>query len=153
MSNPILTAVNRTYAEYLHQEISGVNQCMKAIRAPGANTDGQALELIGVLENLERRAKHARDLLRAELSNQMQADGVVCLESANWKATVMRPASTAHIADEKALKAARPELWKPQPDKLDRAELNKLVRNGPVPGASLTNGGAPTLRVSARKDI
>ncbi|WP_215762230.1 hypothetical protein [Acetobacter sp. P1H12_c] len=153
MSDPILTAVNRVYAEYLHADMGAVNGCMKAIRLPGANTDGCALELIGVLENVERKAKFARDLLRAALCNQMQIDGVVCLESDHWKATVMRPAASAHISDEKALKAARPELWKPQPDKLDRTELNKLVRNGPVPGATLTNGGAPTLRVSARKDV
>lgn len=151
MSDPILKAVNQLYAMYLKEDQVDLSNCMKAIRADGAHTDNQALELIGILENLERRAKHARELLRTELAQQMLEDGVTGMQSQNWKATLMEASRTAIITDEKALKAGRPELWEPQPDKLNKTELNKLARKGDVPGVTLSNGGAPVLRVSARK--
>lgn len=151
MTDPILTIVNQVYATHLVDELQALSSCMKAIRADGAKTDNEALEIIGILENLERKSKHAQALMRTELANQMLEDGVTGMQSQNWKATLAEAARTAIITDEKALKSAMPELWVPQPDKLNKIELNKLARKGDVPGVSLSNGGAPVLRVSAKK--
>ncbi|BBC81247.1 hypothetical protein AcetOrient_orf04404 [Acetobacter orientalis] len=151
MIDPIFKAVNQIYATHLVDDLRALSDCMKAIRAEGAKTDNEALEIIGILENLERKAKHAQALMRTELANQMLEDGVTGMQSQNWKATLAEAARTAIITDEKALKSAMPELWAPQPDKLNKTELNKLARKGDVPGVSLSNGGAPVLRVSAKK--
>lgn len=151
MIDPILYAVNHLYTTHLRGNLAALSDCMKAIRADGAKIDNEALELVGILENLERQTKYVRELLRTELAQQMQADGVTGMQSQNWKASLSEAARTAIIIDEKALKAAMPGLWEPQPDKMNKTELNKLVRKGELPGVTLSNGGAPVLRVSTRK--
>nr|WP_269109732.1 siphovirus Gp157 family protein [Acetobacter senegalensis] len=129
------------------------NECIKGIQQEGANTDAYALEEIGILAEIERQAKHCQELLRPKLALRMQEDGVTGFHSENWQATLRQPAPDVRVTDEKALKSARPELWEPQPDKLNRTELKKLAKKEEIPGVVLGNGGAPVLVVSARKDV
>lgn len=151
--DPILKAVNQIHGDKMRPALLKYNECITAIRVDGANTDACALEEIAALEEVERQAKHARELLRSELALRMQEDGVTGFHSDNWQATLRQPAQDVRVTDEKALKSARPELWEPQPDKLNRTELKKLAKKEEIPGVVLGNGGAPVLVVSARKDV
>lgn len=152
MSDPLLTTANRIHADVLRPAIAAWNHFITAIREPGANIDACYLELIGAAEELERKGKQAVQLMRPELAQRMQADGVTGFRSENWKASLRDKLPEPFMADERALKAAHPELWQPQPDKFQTNEMKKLARKKNLPGVSLTNGGAPVLVVSARKD-
>ena len=153
MSDPMLTAVNQVYADHLKADLSAINKTMLSIRSENARTDNDTLDLIGTLESLTKHTKRAAEILREKLGSQMQEDGVVAMQSDVWVGSLARSPQTATITDESALKILHPELWEPQPDKLNRTELNKLARKGSLPGVNLSNGGAPVLRVSARKDV
>lgn len=152
MSDPLFTTANRIHADVLRPAIAAWNQFITAIREPGANIDACYLELIGAAEELERKGKQAVQLMRPDLAQRMQEDGVTGFQSENWKASLRDKPPEPFVTDEKALKAAHPELWQPQPDKFQTNEMKKLARKKSLPGVSLTNGGAPVLVVSARKD-
>ena len=153
MSDAILTAANRVHAEIMRDAIMDWNSFIMAIRAPGANFDACMLNLIGAAEELERQAKQAAQLLRPELAQSMERDGVTGFQSDRWKASLRSTLPEPIVSDEAALKSAHPELWEPQPDKLNRTEMKKLAKQRSLPGISFTNGGAPVLVVSARKDV
>ncbi|MFH7812453.1 MULTISPECIES: hypothetical protein [Acetobacter] len=153
MSDPLVTVANRVHADVLRPAIAAWSQFITAIREQGANVDACYLELIGAAEELERKGKQAAQLLRPELATRMQEDGVTGFQSENWKASLRDKPPEPFMTDEAALKAAHPELWLPQPDKFQTNEMKKLARKKSLPGVSLTNGGAPVLVVSARKDV
>ncbi|MFT8367515.1 MAG: hypothetical protein ABF646_02060 [Acetobacter papayae] len=153
MTDAILTAANRVHAEIMRDAIMDWNAFIVAIRAPGANVDACMLNLIGAAEELERKAKQAAQLMRPELAQIMESDGVTAFQSDRWKASLRITLPEPVVSDEEALKAAHPELWEVQPDKLNRSEMKKLSKKQDLPGISFTNGGAPVLVVSARKDI
>ncbi|WP_143296266.1 hypothetical protein [Acetobacter okinawensis] len=152
MSDPLLTVANRVHADILRPAIAAWSHFLTAIREDGANTDACLLELIGAAEELERKGRQAAQLLRPELAKRMQEDGVTGFQSENWKASLREKVPEPFVTDEGALKSAHPELWQPQPDKFQTNEMKKLARKQNLPGVSLTNGGAPVLVVSARKD-
>ena len=152
MSDVILSTANRVHAEIMRDAIMDWNTFIVAIRAPGANVDACMLNLIGAAEELERKAKQAAQLMRPELAQSMGNDGVTAFQSDRWKASLRVTLPEPLVSDEEALKAAHPELWEPQPDKLNRIEMKKLAKQRSLPGISFTNGGAPVLVVSARKD-
>lgn len=153
MDDPLLISANRIHADVLRPAIAAWNRFVTAIREPGVNIDACYLELIGAAEELERKGKQAAQLLRPELAQRMSSDGVTGFQSENWKASLRNKPPEPFVTDEAALKAARPELWQPQPDKFQTTEMKKLARKESLPGVSMTNGGAPVLVVSARKDI
>lgn len=153
MSDVILSTANRVHAEIMRDAIMDWNAFIVAIRAPGANVDACMLDLIGAAEELERKAKQAAQLMRPELAQSMGNDGVTAFQSDRWKASLRVTLPEPVVSDEAALKAAHPELWEAQPDKLNRNEMKKLSKKQDLPGISFTNGGAPVLVVSARKDI
>lgn len=152
MSDPMLTAANRIHADVLRPAITAWSHFITAIREEGADVDACLLELIGAAEELERKGKQAAQLLRPELAICMQENGVTGFQSENWKASLREKVPEPFVTDEAALKVAHPELWHPQPDKFQTNEMKKLARKKSLPGVSLTNGGAPVLVVSARKD-
>lgn len=152
MSDPLFTTANRIHADVLRPAIMAWSHFITAIREDGADTDACLLELIGAAEELERKGKQAAQLLRPELARSMTDNGVTGFQSENWKASLRDKPPEPFVTDEAALKAAHPELWQPQPDKFQTNEMKKLARKKDLPGVSLTNGGAPVLVVSARKD-
>ncbi|MFT8418447.1 MAG: hypothetical protein ABF636_06405 [Acetobacter sp.] len=152
MSDPMLAAANRIHADVLRPAIAAWSHFITAIREDGADADACLLELIGAAEELERKGKQAAQLLRPELARSMTDNGVTGFQSENWKASLRDKPPEPFVTDEKTLKAAHPELWQPQPDKFQTNEMKKLARKKKLPGVSLTNGGAPVLVVSARKD-
>lgn len=153
MSDAILNAANRVHAEIMRPALQDWNAVITAMRAPGANFDACMLNLIGAAEELERQSKRAAQLLRPELAQSMERDGVTGFQSDRWRASLRATLPEPVVSDEAALKSAHPELWETQPDKLNRAEMKKLAKQRTLPGVSFTNGGAPVLVVSARKDI
>ena len=153
MSDLLLASANRIHADILRPAIAAWSNFLTSIRKKGANIDACYLELIGAAEELERKGKQAAQLMRPELAQLMSGDGVTGFQSENWKASLREKVPEPFVADEKALKAAYPELWLPQPDKLQTNEMKKLARKNDLPGVSLTNGGAPVLVLSARKDF
>lgn len=148
----VLATLNRAHADYMREAMQAWNSQITASRADGANTDACALEAIGAAEDMVRKAKMAAELLRSELAKTMQQDGVTGFQSDNWKASLRERLPEPMVTDEKALQTAHPELWKPQPDKFQTTEMKKLARKQDLPGVTMSNGGAPVLVVSARKD-
>ena len=153
MTDPVFAALNRAHADYMRAAMQAWNDQITASRAPGANADACALEAIGAAEDLVRKAKMAAELLRSELAKTMQQDGVTGFQSENWKASLRERLPEPMVTDEKALKSSHPELWQPQPDKFQTTEMKKLARKQDLPGVTMSNGGAPVLVVSARKDV
>ena len=137
---------NAEYAQFLKGAMVGFNAAFTAIRAAN-DPDSAGLNLLCASEELERQLKAFSGKMRATLFSEMQSTGQFQVEGDGVVAELRAGATRGAVTDAKVLQAAMPELFVPQPDKVDAACLTKMLKAGmTVPGAELTTG-APTLAI------
>lgn len=119
----------------------GATDIVSAIRASG--------NLILAFEAIEEAASEATKRLRAAVAEAMNDNGVPTIATEQHLISCYDPAPRAQIIDPDSVPR---QFWVQPPEKIDVAALAKALRAGRVPGAVLTNGGAPILRISTRKD-
>ncbi|GAA4475472.1 siphovirus Gp157 family protein [Gluconacetobacter asukensis] len=148
-----LDLINKLHADDLKPAIDRYVRWIIASRADGAEVDQCEVELAEALDELGKAAKAAREALRASVHDEMLECGILQFDTLNFSASHVAGAQRATVTDLKKLRAARPDLFKPQPDNLDTAALTKLLKAGiMVDGAELSNGGAGHIQIKARKD-
>lgn len=109
-----------------------------------------AVQLHEVLAQIEAVAKAAKTAIKAAIVSQMMADGEFQVDAGLYMASIRKRATRAVITDEKALKAAAPELFKPQPDKVDTRLLGQALKVRPeLAGARLVEGD-PTITIKGK---
>ena len=108
-----------------------------------------AVTLIVAAEALKDQSDAAARAMRATLSEVIEATGIPAVQTEDHRAITADPPRYATISDEVLIPA---EYWsRPHPD---RTAIAKALREGiEVPGATLSNGGAPVLRITARKRV
>ncbi len=144
----LLERINKSHADDLKPAIDRYVRWVQAARVDGAEVDQCAVELAEALDELEKSAKAAREVLRESVHAEMLECGVLQFETPNFSVSHVASAQKATVTDPKKLRAARPDLFKPQPDKLDTAALAKLLKAGiVVDGSSLSNGGSGHLQI------
>lgn len=148
------TLMDRIYVEQIAPAIKALNASRVASKAAGANVDQIALEQIAMLELWSKESEAQAKSLRRALTGDMEETGVLAFESEHFTGSLAASPQTATVTDEKVLRAARPDLFEPQPDKLNRAELTKALKKGQrIDGATLSNGGAMRLVIRGKKGI
>ncbi|WP_010517779.1 siphovirus Gp157 family protein [Komagataeibacter oboediens] len=146
--------MDRIYVEQIAPAIKALNASRVASKAPDANMDQIALEQIAMLELWSKESEVQAKALRSSLTGEMEDTGILAFESKHFTGSLAASPQTATVTDEKALRAARPDLFEPQPDKLNRAKLTKALKRGEqVEGATLSNGGAMRLVIRGKKGI
>lgn len=94
----------------------------------------------------QERLSSTGDRLRTALAVAMATAGVRKLELAEATLSLRNVAPSALPTCEADIPS---QFWKPQPPKLDKAALLKALKEGPVSGATLSNGGE-TLSVRVK---
>lgn len=149
----LLERINKSHADDLKPAIDRYVRWVQAARVDGAEVDQCAVELAEALDEVEKAAKAVREALRESVHAEMLECGVLQFDTLNFSVSHVAGAQKATVTDPKKLRAARPDLFKPQPDKLDTAALAKLLKAKiAVDGAELSNGGAGHIQIKARKD-
>lgn len=90
-----------------------------------------------------KRLKARSDRARATIQQMLEALGITKLERAMVTASVSDGPKSAHITDAQAIPAA---FWRRS---IDRTELLRALKKGPVDGAEISNG-PPILRLLSR---
>ncbi|UPO80337.1 hypothetical protein DTQ13_08690 [Parasaccharibacter sp. TMW 2.1888] len=109
-----------------------------------------AVQLHEVLGQIEAIAKAARTDIKAAIVSQMMADGEFQVDAGPYTASIRKGATRAVVTDEKALREAAPELFKPQPDKVDTRLLGQALKVRPeLAGAQLVEG-EPTITIKGK---
>ncbi len=78
------------------------------------------------------------DLTKTALASALQAIGERKMERPLATLTIKPTGPSVVITDEQSVP---PHFWKKPEPKIDKAELKKALKEGPVPGAELSNGG------------
>lgn len=109
-----------------------------------------AVQLHEVLGQIEAIAKAARTDIKAAIVSQMMEDGEFQVDAGPYMASIRKGATRAVITDEKDLREAAPELFKPQPDKVDTRLLGQALKVRPeLAGARLVEGD-PTITIKGK---
>lgn len=125
---------------------------LQQTRANPADPDHAVVAAILALEDLASAAKDTAAVLRRDLAASMVSDGVTGFETEHHVASRVQAAQRAQMTDTKAFLAAYPDLAIPQDPKPDLAEAAKRLKRGQrLIGCELSNGGADTLRITAKK--
>jgi hypothetical protein len=99
------------------------------------------IPIITAAETAQAAAKDAERDIRALLLDALeQTSGVI--RCGALQAAVASGARSVLITDEALIP---PKMMRSAPDK---AAIAKALKDGPVPGATLSNGGGPTLRIT-----
>lgn len=105
-----------------------------------------SVQIYEVLRRLSDSVKDYRDAMKAAIIEDMQGTGTIETEAGPYTVTLRKGATRAVVKDETALRAARPDLFEPQPDKISTRLLGQALRFGAVEGAALVEGD-PTIAV------
>ena len=105
-----------------------------------------SVQIYEVLRRLSDSVKDYRDAMKAAIIEDMRATGTIETEAGPYTVTLRKGATRAVVQDETALRAARPDLFEPQPDKISTRLLGQALRFGAVEGAALVEGD-PTIAV------
>ena len=105
-----------------------------------------SVQIYEVLRRLSDSVKDYRDAMKGAIIEDMQATGTIETEAGPYTVTLRKGATRAVVKDEKALRAARPDIFEPQPDKISTRLLGQALRFGAVDGAELVEG-EPTIAV------
>lgn len=103
-------------------------------QAAVASLDALKEQISGRMHRLERRV----DLTKTALASAIQAIGERKMERPLATLTIKPTGPAVVITDEQKVP---PNFWKKPEPKIDKAELKKALKDGPVPGAELSNGG------------
>lgn len=101
-----------------------------------------SVQIYEVLRRLSDSVKLYRDAMKAAIVEDMKDTGTIETEAGPYTVTLRKGATRAVVRDEKALRASRPELFEPQPDKISIRLLGQALRFGTVDGAELVEGEA-----------
>lgn len=101
-------------------------------RAAGIKT------MIEALQSRKGRIEKRMEIMRAAICVAMLEAGVKSKDYGFVTATVKPLPPTAIIADEASIPSS---FWKAQEPKLDKRAVLAALKEGPVPGAELSNGG------------
>lgn len=105
-----------------------------------------SVQIYEVLRRLSDSVKRYRDAMKDVIVEDMRATGTIETEAGPYTVTLRKGATRAVVKDEKALRASRPDLFEPQPDKISVRLLGQALRFGAVNGAELVEGD-PTIAV------
>ncbi|MCT6839384.1 MAG: hypothetical protein M3036_17205 [Bifidobacteriales bacterium] len=105
-----------------------------------------SVQIYEVLRRLSDSVKDYRDAMKTAIVEDMRATGTIETEAGPYTVTLRKGATRAVVQDETALRAARPDLFEPQPDKINPRLLGQALRFGAVEGAALVEGD-PTIAV------
>ncbi|MBS1044530.1 siphovirus Gp157 family protein [Gluconobacter cerinus] len=146
LTKDLRDVANAEYAGFIKDGVQAYIDALMALRVAN-DPDSATVDLIYAAERAEAQFKAHVGRMRAALFAEMQATGQFEVEGNGVAASLRVGSTTGEVTDEKALKAAHPDLYLPQPDKLDRSRLTKMLKAiGSVPGAKLSTG-APTLAI------
>ncbi len=99
-----------------------------------------SVQIYEVLRRLSDSVKRYRDAMKDVIVEDMRATGTIETEAGPYTVTLRKGATRAVVKDEKALRASRPDLFEPQPDKISVRLLGQALRFGAVNGAELVEG-------------
>ena len=151
-ASPLMAVIDAAHAQHIKSTSDRWVVALRQARATPDNPDNATVDLIIAAEAMEDAAKHVQSVLRAQLIESMERDGVTGFETAHHQITRRKANQVALITDEKGLAAAHPELMTTPEPRPDRTEIARRLRKGDqIAGASLTNGGAPVVVISAKK--
>lgn len=123
----------------------------KAMRTAG-DADIPAVAAIQALERFKKAAGDAEAALREAVLASMIESGTLGFEAGPFQVTRVVASRTPIVQDEARLRAIAPDLFKAQPDKLDRTELARRLRAGTeIQGAALSNGGPGHIQIRGAK--
>lgn len=105
-----------------------------------------AVQIYEVLRRLSDGVKQFRDAMKTAIIEDMKATGTIETEAGPYIVMLRKGATRAVVKDEKALRASRPDIFEPQPDKISTRLLGQALRFGAVDGAELVEG-EPTIAV------
>ncbi|WP_102323899.1 siphovirus Gp157 family protein [Komagataeibacter saccharivorans] len=146
--------MDRIYVKQVYPAIKAFNASRLAYQEGEARHQQVALDQIAMLELWAKESAAQAKELRKALVKDMDETGTLGLFSDKYEGGLSHPPRELMITDEKALHASRPDLFEPQPDKLNRAELTKALKKGErIDGATLSNGGAMRLVIRGKKGI
>ena len=141
----------KAYSEGIKPAFDSMIDAMKLMKTAN-DPDPGAVMCIVALEQLETTAKAMRERLREAVRKSCDESGTISFPAGPYDVTRTLPEPTTLVTDEKALRAAMPSLFSPQPDKLDRATLTKRLRRGEtIPGATLGAAPVGTIQIRTRK--
>lgn len=147
----VLEAANRIYADALRPAVNDLVAQVNAMRAAN-DPDGPAIPAIEALERIAKAAKDMGAELRAGVLKSCQESGVTGFEAGGYDVTIKRGSVGAVVTDPNALRAAAPELFVPQPDKIATPELTRRLKAGEtLPGAELAETGSAAIQIRGRK--
>jgi len=147
----VLARMNELHAQAIKPASDAYVAALKAMREAD-DPDVPAIEAVIALDALKGAASEAEVALRELVRDSMSESGVTGFEAGAYEVVRVSPRPAATVTDLAALQAAAPELFETQPDKLNRTELTKRLRNGAtLPGAVLGNGGPGHIAIRAAK--
>lgn len=138
--------VNAIHADQIKPAFDEYVTALGAIRSAN-DPDGPSVDMIQACEAMQAKFKAAVETLRSSLFASMKETGVLEFERGMFAVSIRAGATSAVIKDEKAARLAAPDLFLPQPDKVDKAALTKRLKAGiEVKGAELSTA-AETLAI------
>ncbi|WP_367159940.1 siphovirus Gp157 family protein [Kozakia baliensis] len=144
----VLDRANDLHRDAIKPAFDAYVEALKAMRAAN-DPDGPAIAAIVSLEALQKAAKEMESTLRAKVTASLDESGVLGFEAGAYEVSRVRPKPQADVLDLEAIRHAAPDLFEPQPDKLNKTELTKRLRKGEeIPGAQM--GVAPTGHIAIR---
>lgn len=148
----IQATIDAAHAQHVKPAFDRYVQALKYGRENPADVDRALVSMILALEDAADATKQIGATLRTILVDSMAADGVKSFETDHHTIVRAQAAQRVQMIDSKAFLAAHPDLATPQDPKPDTAEIGRRLRAGQaIVGATLSNGGPETLRISARK--
>lgn len=109
-----------------------------------------AVQIHEVMAHIEAIARATRQEIRQAIVSQMMEDGEFQVDAGPYMASIRKGSTRAVVTDEKALREAAPELFKPQPDKVDARLLGQALKvRAELAGARLVEG-EPTVTIKGK---
>ncbi|QDH17443.1 siphovirus Gp157 family protein [Swingsia samuiensis] len=139
--------VNMEYGRIIKPAMQVFNAEITAIRSAN-DPISAAVNLIDASERIAKLMKHLSEELRTAVAQEMKETGQFEVEGKGIVASLRAGSTSSQVTDEKALRDAYPDLFIPQPDKLDKARLTKALKTiGAIPGAELTTSKEFSLTI------
>ncbi|CAI9119568.1 hypothetical protein [Brytella acorum] len=146
----VLEIANKLNRDAFKPAVDAYSDALEAMRAAN-DPDSPAIAMIVALERIQKAAKDIEELLRVAVRDSNQEQGVLAFEAGPYEVTIARGAVSLTIKDLAALRAAAPDLFEPQPDKLNRTELKKRLTQGlELAGAELSPPGPGHIQIRAK---
>lgn len=93
---------------------------------------------IDALKSRLARFENQGEMIRAALASAIGMSGLRKIERPSATLSLRAVAASVRVIEEADIPSA---FWKPQAPKLDKSSLLKALKEGPVAGAELSNGG------------